>query len=90
MAHVVLGAAGFTGRQLVKQLVELGEEVIASDLRPRPADTPHGVPWFVADLCQPESVAGLPYPPTIPSTILPPDSTTLRCRALGEMNGLPK
>lgn len=60
MAHVVLGAAGFTGRQLVKQLVELGEEVIASDLRPRPADTPHGVPWFVADLCQPESVAGLP------------------------------
>ena len=60
MAHVVFGAAGFTGLKLVQRLFEQGEQVIASDLNPAPADTPNGVRWFAADLCQPESLAALP------------------------------
>lgn len=60
MAHVVVGAAGVTGRELVRRLAALGEQVIAADLCPAPADIPHGVSWVSVDLCRPESLAGLP------------------------------
>ena len=60
MAHLVIGAAGFTGLKLVQRLVEQGEEVVAADLEPAPAEAPQGVRWITADLCKPDSVAALP------------------------------
>ena len=63
MAHIVLGAAGFTGTHLVRQLVELGEEVVAADLRP-PSKPLSGAQWLTVDLCSPDSVAALPLAPS--------------------------
>lgn len=60
MAHVVLGAAGFTGLKLVQRLVEQGEHVVGSDVQPAPTDIPDGVRWVTADLCDPGAVAQVP------------------------------
>lgn len=60
MAHVVFGAAGFTGLKLVQRLVEEGQEVVASDLLAQPAELPPGVRWITADLCAPDSLAQVP------------------------------
>ncbi|MEU1092650.1 NAD(P)H-binding protein, partial [Streptomyces sp. NPDC005877] len=57
MTTLVIGARGSVGRQVLDQLLALGEPVRASARDPRRADLPPGVPVVAADLDRPSTLA---------------------------------
>ncbi|PKV83671.1 NAD(P)H-binding protein [Streptomyces sp. TLI_146] len=56
MTTLVIGARGSVGRQVLDQLLTLGEPVRASARDPRTADLPAGVPVVPADLTRPDTL----------------------------------
>lgn len=56
MTTLVIGARGSVGRQVLDQLLALGEPVRASARDPRKADLPSGVPVVAADLDRPSTL----------------------------------
>ncbi|WHM40431.1 NAD(P)H-binding protein [Streptomyces sp. BPTC-684] len=56
MTTLVIGARGSVGRQVLDQLLALGEPVRASARDPETADLPAGVPVVAADLTRPETL----------------------------------
>lgn len=56
MTTLVIGARGSVGRQVLDQLLALGEPVRASARDPRKADLPPGVPVVAADLDRPSTL----------------------------------
>lgn len=61
MKHIVVGAAGFAGRHLVRQLVRRGEKVLLVDIKPsRPmAELDRGA-YIKADVCNEMELQGIP------------------------------
>ncbi|GGP46094.1 NAD(P)H-binding protein [Streptomyces melanogenes] len=56
MTTLVIGARGSVGRQVLDQLLALGEPVRASARTPETADLPAGVPVVAADLTRPQTL----------------------------------
>ncbi|MFI1172327.1 NAD(P)H-binding protein [Streptomyces melanogenes] len=56
MTTLVIGARGSVGRQVLDQLLTLGEPVRASARTPETADLPAGVPVVAADLTRPQTL----------------------------------
>ncbi|WP_406345929.1 NAD(P)H-binding protein [Streptomyces sp. NBC_00648] len=56
MTTLVIGARGSVGRQVLDQLLALGEPVRASARDPKTADLPAGVPVVAADLTEPTTL----------------------------------
>ncbi|WP_329395883.1 NAD(P)H-binding protein [Streptomyces melanogenes] len=56
MTTLVIGARGSVGRQVLDQLLALGEPVRASARTPETADLPAGVPVVAADLARPQTL----------------------------------
>ncbi len=62
MKTLVTGAGGQVGLDLIRQLLAEGDEVHASDVRPRPAaaaDLPDTLPWHHLDVTDPAAVRAL-------------------------------
>lgn len=61
MRTLVTGAGGQVGLDLISTLLRDGDEVFASDVRPRPEPAPvaRDVPWHLLDVCDPEAVRAL-------------------------------
>ncbi|NQU57177.1 MAG: NAD(P)-dependent oxidoreductase [Rhodospirillales bacterium] len=63
MAHIVIGASGFTGRHLLKSLVLDKEDVIAVDIKPLADDLSQKIRYIQADIREPEQLAKIPLSP---------------------------
>jgi hypothetical protein len=63
---LILGAAGFLGREIARLSVALTHPTIGIDLAPAPCDEPwtQGVDWRVADVLDPDSWSHLITPKT--------------------------
>ena len=62
MRTLVTGAGGQVGLDLIRALLEQGDEVHASDIAPRPAaaaDLPAELPWHRLDVTERESVQAM-------------------------------
>lgn len=59
MKILVTGAGGQVGLDLISILLQRGHEVHGSDVNPRPAAAPEGLPWHRLDVTDAAAVAGL-------------------------------
>lgn len=65
----LLGATGFVGQRILRDLIQQGIHVEAVSRQPRPVDMPPSISWTQADLNDPDSVARIPWTETVISTV---------------------
>ena len=66
----LLGATGFVGRRILRDLNEQGVKVQAVSRRPRPAELSAGITWTQVDLNDPARIAEIHWSETVISTVL--------------------
>lgn len=66
----LLGATGFVGQRILRDLIQQGAQVEAVSRQPRPAGLPSNIGWTQADLNDPNLVARIPWKETVISTVL--------------------
>lgn len=66
----ILGATGFVGQRILRDLIQQGAQVEAVSRLPRPVGLPTNIGWTQADLNDPDSVARIPWKETVISTVL--------------------
>lgn len=66
----LLGATGFVGRRILRDLEEQGFKVEAVSRQPRPTGLSQNIGWTQADLNDPTAVATIPWSETVISTVL--------------------
>ena len=68
-AVTLLGATGFVGERVLRNLDQQGIRVEAVSRQSRPPGLPPNIGWTQADLNEPEAVARIPWSETVISTV---------------------